>query len=85
MNYRRFCIAGLAALVGVAALLALQAGGQVPPVVSKSPPTIVEVGPDNVLIERTLDGRVLRTTQQDANANAQNPGRPNVEHEHQKS
>lgn len=73
MNHRRFFFTGLAALVGVAALLALQAGGQAPPDAAKGPPTIVEVGPDNTLVERTLDGKNLWLTQRNANAAAQVP------------
>jgi len=67
MNHRRIFFTGLAALVGVAALLALQAGGQVPPDAAKGPPTIVEVGPNNTLVERTTDGKILRATTRDAN------------------
>ena len=59
MNHRRFFFTGLAALVGVAALLALRAGGQVPADTAKGPPTIVEVGSDGKLIERTTDGKIL--------------------------
>jgi len=71
MNHRRFFFTGLAALVGVAALLALRAGGQVPADTAKGPPTIVEVGPDN--IERTTDGKILSVTTVEANAAAQVP------------
>jgi len=73
MNHRRFLFTGLAALVGVAALLALQAGGQPPPDAAKGPSTIVEVGPNNTLVERTLDGKNLWLTQRNANAAAQVP------------
>jgi hypothetical protein len=72
MTHRRFFFTGLAALVGVAALLALRAGGQVSPDTAKTPPTIVEIGPDNVLVERTFDGKFQRVTKQEPNA-AQNP------------
>jgi hypothetical protein len=73
MNHRRFFFTSLAALVGVAAFLALRAGGQVSPDTEKGPPSIVEVGPDNSLIERTTDGKILRVTQRSPNVAVQVP------------
>ena len=73
MNHRRFFFTGLAALVGVAALLALRAGGQVPPDGANGPVSSVDVEPKHTLVERTLDGKVLWVTQREANAAAQVP------------
>ncbi|MCI0360579.1 MAG: hypothetical protein L0211_19045, partial [Planctomycetaceae bacterium] len=74
MNLQRILVTSLAALVGAAGLFALRAGGQPSPGGQDSPGAqppantrVVEVGPNDTLIEQTLDGRILRTTQQSPN------------------
>jgi hypothetical protein len=67
MNLRFTLVVSLAALSGAVGLFALRAGGQAPADTVQRPPTIVEAGPDNTFIERTPDGKVLRTMQRSPN------------------
>src|SRR5262245_33929448 len=62
MNLRSAFVMSVAALGGLAGLAALRAGGQQPPDAQPGPARVVEVGPDNVIVEGTPDGRILRTT-----------------------
>jgi hypothetical protein len=56
----------LASLVAVAAALVLQAGGQPPATTAPPPGVVVESREDGTLVERTVDGKILRTAEGNA-------------------
>src|SRR5688500_15481881 len=81
MNRLHLVIPTVAALVAVAVMLDFPAGGQPPSAAQPAGTTVVvEARGDGALVERTLDGKTLRTYQGRLPAGGQNTAAPRVEY-----
>ena len=79
MAFRHCLLCAAAAVAVAAATLVHPVGGQQPPNAAKEG-VVVETREDGTLIERTLDGKVLRTFQGRLPAGGQNTAAPRVEY-----